>query len=346
MSDTVFKAAIARVREYCRKVQQTSISVVFHGGEPTLVGTERLDAWCNYVRRELDGVADVTIGIQTNGTLLNSAWADFFLKHSVRVGLSVDGPKEIHDKARVDFEGRGSYARVKAGAKILRDARVPFGILSVVQFGVDPLVCHKSLVDLGCRSVGYMLPHFTHDTIGPIRARYGSTPCADFLLPILEDWWANSSIDLRIREFWNIGRLIMGGHSKVDSMGNNALGFLFVESDGDIEGLDILRACDGGLYRTGLNVLRNDFLDVLETSELHRRLLTGAIPLPSACEACVERETCAGGYIPHRFSKSRAFDNASVWCADLLALFGRMRLLLGVSHEETVRRRLGLAGSL
>jgi uncharacterized protein len=346
MPEEVFRAAVARVRNYCETVQRKSISITFHGGEPTLVGPDRLDTWCSHIRRELDGVAEVSLGIQTNGTLLTSTWADLFLKHRMRVGLSVDGPKEIHDIARVDFFGRGSYARVKAGAELLRAAGVPFGILSVVQLGVDPLVCHSSLVDLGCKSVGYMLPHFTHDTIGPIRDRYGPTPCADFLLPILDDWWANSTMDLRIREFWNIGRLIMGGRSKVDGIGNDALGFLFVESDGEIEGLDVLRACDGSLYQTGLNVLHNDFLEVLDASDLHRRLLTGTVPLPSACLRCSERETCAGGYFPHRFSKTRGFDNSSVWCADLLALFRHMRLLLGVSPEETERMRTQLSGRL
>jgi uncharacterized protein len=69
------------------------------------------------------------------------------------------------------------------------------------------------------------------------------------------------------------------------------------------------------------------------------------LPLPAGCRACRERDTCAGGHLPNRYSRERGFDNPSVWCADLLALFDHVRLRMGVSHEETELRRAAFVES-
>lgn len=137
----------------------------------------------------------------------------------------------------------------------------------------------------------------------------------------------------------------MGGRSKVDTLGNDPYGFLFVEAGGEIEGLDILRTCAGSLYRIGLTVHDSDFADVLKVSSLHAALLTGKVPIPSGCQQCAECRTCSGGYFPNRYSVAKGFDNPSVWCADLLLLFSRMRQLMGVTYEDTERFRAELEGS-
>ena len=56
--------------------------------------------------------------------------------------------------------------------------------------------------------------------IGPIRTRYGPTPCADYLIPIFDDWWFESSLEVWIRELWNIARVVMGGTSRLEMIGN------------------------------------------------------------------------------------------------------------------------------
>jgi uncharacterized protein len=342
MSDDVYRAALRRIAEYCRDHGQDSISIVFHGGEPTLLGVGKLRQWCQEAAEALEGL-QVSFAIQTNGTLIDSEWVNFFSDWKFNVGMSVDGSESVHDRQRVDHKGVGSYSRVAASARLLAASDVSFGILSVVQLGEDPLECHRSLVALGCKSLGYMMPHYTHDTIGPIRSQYGPTPCADFLLPILEEWFTTDCDRVRIREFWNIGRLIMGGRSRTDVFGNDPLGYLFVETDGQIEGLDILRICGDDSYKTGLNVLDSGFADVVKRSDLNRMLLEGTLPLPTSCTDCPESSTCAGGYAPHRFSLARGFDNSSVWCADIIKIFSCMREYLGVSHDETEELRKKLA---
>ena len=136
-----------------------------------------------------------------------------------------------------------------------------------------------------------------------------------------------------------MARVILGGVSKQDLLGNHPLRFVFVETDGAIEALDVLRVCQPGITSTGLNVLRDDFRQIADVSPLHRSTIFTGMPLPTKCQGCVERDTCGGGYLPHRYSQRRAFDNPSVWCADLLRLFGHIRRRLDVDAEETALRR-------
>jgi len=341
MSKDTFAATVERIRRHALLSGQQTVSIIFHGGEPTLAGTSRFAWMCATARERLSDVARVHLLMQTNGTRLDAAWLATLREHEVQVGVSLDGPKEVNDAARVDRRGRGSHDAVLRGITLLREAGMPFGILSVVQPGADPIRIHRHFLELGCSSISYLLPALTHDTIGSLREQFGPTPCADFLIPIFDDWWFNSTIDVSIREFWNLGRLIMGGASQLDTIGNRPLDFVCVETDGSIQGLDKLRSCEDGLTDMGLSVHDADFRDIAKASPFHAAVLSG-LPLPSGCRACPERDTCAGGHLPNRYSKVRGFDNPSVWCADLLALFAHVRARMGVSHEETTRRRLAL----
>lgn len=339
MSDEVFDRVLARMRRHCALSGQTRLHVHFHGGEPFLVGARKFDRWCAQLREELKDLVTLELGIQTNGTLLDSEWAEVLLKHGVEVGISIDGNQALHDRFRVDHAGRGSYDRVVRGLRVLQDHGIPFGVLTVLQPGADSLSLHEHHVSLGCRRITYLLPDYTHDNVTAIRQLYGPTPCADFLIPIFDHWWTKGTMELQIRDLWNIARIIMGGASRIETFGNRPPRYVFVESDGDIEGLDCLRSCKEGMAGMGLNVARNDFSDILDTNTMHADAIFHGVPLPQACQSCPERETCAGGYLPHRYSTARGFDNPSVWCADLLKLFAHIRLKLGVSVEETLERR-------
>ncbi|MFJ9696304.1 radical SAM protein [Kitasatospora sp. NPDC101183] len=338
MSQEVFSATIERVRRHAERSGQRSVTLSFHGGEPCLIGAALFDRWCTEARRELAGLR-VKISMQTNGTLLNAQWIEVLLRHGVDVGVSLDGPPDVHDTFRVRRNGSGSYRAVRRGLDLLHRSGVPYGILAVVQLGADPLRIHRHFLDIGCRSVSYLMPDMTHDTIGGVREEHGPTPCADYLIPIFEHWWHNSTLEVRIRNFWEVSRLILGGTSHVDALGNIPLGFVVVNPSGEVEGLDVLKACEDGMTRTGITVLDHEFADLATASPLHGRMVFEGAPLPGDCVGCVEQHTCAGGYHPHRYSKERGFDNRSVWCADLLKIFAHLRSRLDVEPRETLRLR-------
>ncbi len=343
MSNDVFELALERIRQQCRNTGQDSFRIAFHGGEPCLVGPDLFDAWCSRARAVLGGIVKLSLVIQTNGTLLDRRWIELFRKHQVSVGISMDGPREIHDAVRVDHRQRGSYDQVERGLKLLQDAHLPHGVGCVIPLGADPLVVHHHFLRLGCTEITYLMPHFTHDTIAPVRQRHGATPCADFLIPIFDDWWFTSTMEVQIDDLKNVARVIMGGKSHSEGIGNDPPCYVFIEPDGEMEGLDNLRACADGLSRTRLNIRDSDFSDLLHSETMHAQAIFAGMPLAQACRHCREGQTCSGGYLPHRYSSARGFDNPSVWCADLLKLFGHVRARMGVSVEETGERRRMLA---
>jgi uncharacterized protein len=342
MPDHVFTAALERMRAYCLLSGQPSVEITFHGGEPCLIGARRFSRWCGQARDVLGDIVTVRFGIQTNGTLVDEDWVHSFQSFDVVVGVSIDGPSETHDRNRVDRQGRGSYDRVAKGIGRLQESGVEVGLLSVIQPGGDGLSVHRHLLGLGVNQISYLFPHFTHDTIGPVRALFGPVPCAQYLRPILDFWWDEGTMDQQISIFWQMSRVILGGRSGFDLFGNRPLAFVFVEPDGSIEGLDTLRVGTQGLAETGLNVLTSGFDSIATASELHRQAIFDGIPVPTGCRECVEVGTCAGGHLADRFSQVRGFDNPSVWCQDLLELFGHMRALLEVGPDETALRRRAL----
>jgi uncharacterized protein len=342
MPDRVFDASVERIRRYCERSGQPTVSVSFHGGEPCLLGPELFAQRCGRLRRELGDRDRLRLVLQTNGTLLDDEWAKVIKAYNVDVGVSVDGAQDVHDAHRVDHGGRGSYRRVRRGLAALTEAGVPFSILSVIQLGADGLATYRHLLNLEPSGINYLFPDYTHDTFAPVRRSYGATPCWDFLRPIFNDWAASWPPTLMVPLFWNVIRLVMGADSKLDVLGNDRLPFAFIHADGAIEALDVLGVCGADVAATGLNVLANDFLDIAAVSDFHRATMFVGTALPEGCWSCPERDTCGGGYLPHRHSRERGFDNPSVWCADLLAFFNHVRRWLDVPAGETAVRREAL----
>jgi uncharacterized protein len=342
MSDEVFLAAAEQIRRWCLRSGQHRVDILFHGGEPLLAGSERFAGWCNRLLETLSGVATVSFNLQTNGVLIDESWVRLFRTYNFGVGVSLDGPRDIHDRFRVTRKGSGSYDRVATAVRVMKKAGLPISFLCVIPLGCDGARVQRHFVELGATKVSYLLPDFTHESIAPVRVAHGPTPCADFLIPAFDCWWKEQTLQTLVEPFFNIATLIMGGESRMDILGNRPFGFVFVESDGAIEGLDVFRICGHGKSGTGLTVLRDAFERLEKLQPPHLRAIFEACPLPNGCVDCPEENTCAGGYFPHRWSSQTGFDNPSVWCRDLLKLFGHIRHRLGIDPNETHRRRLAL----
>jgi uncharacterized protein len=339
MSEETYDATLERVRRHCVASGQRSVRLAFHGGEPTMVGWHRFDDWCARARRVLADVEDVGFAIQTNGTRIDADWAGAFARHDVRVGVSIDGTQEDHDRHRVDHRGRGSYDSVMLGLDQLRAHEVTWGVLSVIDPARDPLSVHQHITELGASFANHLWPDHTHETIAAVRERFGPTPVADYLIPLFDEWLDSGGAGPHVPEFWNVARLVLGGPSRHENYGNEPSNYAFVETDGAIEGLDVLKVCGEDMGATGLDVLSSDFAELAASGSLAARIITRGLPLPTACLSCPERSTCAGGYIPHRYSQARGFDNKSVWCDDILRFFSHVRDRMGVTVADTERRR-------
>ena len=96
------------------------VSFAFQGGEPTLAGLPFLRRFCDMADEANVGRHPLSFRIQTNGLLIDEAWADFLLKRHFLVGVSVDGPEALHNECRRDARGAGTWERTARAVRLLR----------------------------------------------------------------------------------------------------------------------------------------------------------------------------------------------------------------------------------
>jgi len=110
---------------------EAKASFIWHGGEPMVA---RLDFYLNSVRlqKKYSGSVDYENSIQTNGILIDKDWLSFFKEHDFKVSISIDGPKGINDKNRVDHRGKGSFDKIIQSIKMVRDEDIPLGLCVVI----------------------------------------------------------------------------------------------------------------------------------------------------------------------------------------------------------------------
>jgi uncharacterized protein len=119
------------VRQHIEAQSVPEISFAWQGGEPTLLGV-------NFFRKVVALQAKYANGkiihnaLQTNGTLLNDEWGEFLRGHRFLVGLSIDGPRGLHDIYRVDKKQNATFEKVMAGLEVLKKHGVDFNTLTVV----------------------------------------------------------------------------------------------------------------------------------------------------------------------------------------------------------------------
>ena len=130
MSDELLERYLVQL--FAAHAGMDEVTVAWQGGEPTLMGLEFFRRSVELAGELLEPGQRALHTIQTNGTLLDEEWAAFFAEHGFLVGISIDGPREVHDAYRVTKGGRGSFDRVMAGLGHLRAAGVEWNALTTI----------------------------------------------------------------------------------------------------------------------------------------------------------------------------------------------------------------------
>jgi uncharacterized protein len=120
------------IRQFLEAQPSGEVNVAWQGGEPTLMGLDFFKRSAELVEKYRKPGQKILHTMQTNGTLLNDEWCAFFKQHSFLIGLSVDGPKEMHDAYRVNKAGAGSFGQVMRGWEVLRKHEVDLNILCTI----------------------------------------------------------------------------------------------------------------------------------------------------------------------------------------------------------------------
>ncbi|MCC6196695.1 MAG: anaerobic sulfatase maturase [Burkholderiales bacterium] len=120
------------VRDYIDSVTGDEVVFSWQGGEPTLCGLDFFRKVVALQHKHAKPTQRIDNDLQTNGTLLDEDWARFLEEHRFLVGLSIDGPREIHDRCRITKRGAPTFDRVFAAARLLQRFGVPFNTLTCV----------------------------------------------------------------------------------------------------------------------------------------------------------------------------------------------------------------------
>lgn len=148
MDDKTRSAVIGRALEVG---EDAHVTFAFQGGEPTCAGLEFFKEFVKEVDRKRTAQR-ISYSIQTNGLSLDEQWAAFFAENGFLVGVSVDGPRQTHDRLRPDAAGKATHERIMRGVGLLREAGVDFNVLTVL---TSQLVRHPQQLYRFYRQAGF-----------------------------------------------------------------------------------------------------------------------------------------------------------------------------------------------
>jgi uncharacterized protein len=322
MSLATVEATAQRISEHVRRHSLSRVEVVFHGGEPLLVGPVHLEDAIKTLKAEVEPLARLDLSVQSNGVLLTDDVLDVAARHQVRIGVSLDGRASDHDRYRRHASGAGSHAEVIEALGRLR--RTPYkdlfaGLLCTVDLDNDPLATYDALLELSPPMIDFLLPHGNWSSPPPTRrSERNLTPYADWLLAIFDRWYS-APRTTGIRIFDEMISLALGGPSRSEVIGLSPVGLVVVETDGSLEQVDVLKSAYHGAAATGLNVFDHPLDRALAHPAIAARQI-GVDGLAEDCQRCPQVLVCGGGYYPHRYRAGEGYKNPSVYCPDLLRL--------------------------
>lgn len=329
MSPGVVSRVAAALGEQFR-VQNKPFSVVLHGGEPLMLGRDRLAVLCEALRDMLPHPNG--IHLQTNGVLLTDEIIDVLVAFDVGISVSIDGPPDVHDRFRKDHRDRGSHARVSAGIEriIARDDARPLfaGVLAVVDPSSDPAEVYAALKATGSPSLDFLVRDGNWEQLPFNKASPSSTEYGAWLARLLRIYLSDPAPP-RVRLLDDMLRLLLGGASQKEGVGETDYGIIIIEPDGRIDKNDTLKVAHAGAdrFERPLSIMRDRIADVL-ASEAFAAYYAEQRPLSPTCAACPDLGVCGGGMVAHRWSADNGFANPTIFCADQRLLIAEMRSAL------------------
>jgi uncharacterized protein len=332
MAELTFDRTAARIREHLLRHGLTRARAVFHGGEPLLVGADRLSRMAGQLREAMPSGTAMDVTIQTNAVRLRARDIELFATHGIRVGVSLDGDRQANDRHRRSAGGRSSFDAVHRALGLLGQRPDIFaGILCVVDLANDPARTYDALVQHRPPTVDFLLPHGNWTVLPPgysDQPRYGAWLAAAF-----DRWYGAPARETGVRFFEAVINLLFGGPSRTEGIGGTPAATIVINVDGSYEDIDTLRSAYAGAVDTGLNVFDHSLDEALHHPDvLARRQST--VATVGECRVCPVRRVCGGGYYPHRYRDGDGFANPSVYSRDLRHLIGHIATRL---HADVAR---------
>lgn len=309
----------------------------WHGGEPTLAGLDYFRLICDFQKKHLPADRRISNGIQTNGTLIDEEWARFFVEEAFIVGLSLDGPGDIHNRFRTDREGRPSFSRTIQGFEILKRYGVPVEILCVVNnFNVkSPLKIYHFFKDIGAGYISF-LPCVERKENGSLQDySVPSDRFGDFLCAIFDEWVEKDIGRIKIQIFEEAARTAFGQEHSLCIFRPVCGDIPVLEYNGDVYSCDHYVNPDHFLG----NIIEIPLAKLLDTPFQRRFGQNKKNSLPEYCRTCKVLKMCNGGCPKNRFANTPDGEKGlNILCPAYLQFFNHIQPWVNVVSEEWRRQ--------
>ena len=299
---------------------QAQYSIGWQGGEPTLMGLEFYERVTELQERYGRRGAQVSNGLQTNTTLIDDAFAQHLAKYNFLVGVSVDGPPEVHDKYRVYVDGRGAHAAVMKGLEALKRNHVEHNILTLVSQSNVRMprdIYHYLRDELGVLFHQY-IECVEFDPSGQLMPfSVCGQEWGEFMCGIFDEWLAcDDTRRVSVRLFDSILTMLVDGYPNVCAMGRDCRQYLVVEHNGDVYPCDFF--VDPELK---LGNIMQDSWEELLASPLYAEFGARKRQWNPKCEACEFLQVCGGCCPKNRPTRGRDSTQLSALCDGWLQFY-------------------------
>jgi uncharacterized protein len=306
MSDEVLENYIQQLIAAHRSPQ---VTVAWQGGEPTLMGIDFYRRAIELQEKYRKPGMNFENTMQTNGTLLDDEWCQFFKENNFLIGISIDGPRELHDIYRVDKKGEGSFDRVMRGLRLLQKHGVEYNVLTTVnRINADhPLEVYRFLRDEAgvdwiqfipvverINEEGYTI-YQKGDTVSDRSVQpeqFGS-----FLSRIFDEWVRNDVGKLFVQTFEASARRWLGLPSGMCVFEETCGAGLVLEHNGDLYSCDHFVEPD---YLLG-NIMEKEISELAASEKQYRFGQDKRNTLPKVCCECDVLFACMGECPKNRF---------------------------------------------
>lgn len=280
------------------------INFSWHGGEPTLLGLDYFRKIAALQRKHQPPHRRITNGMQTNGTLIDEEWCRFLAKEHFSVGLSLDGPEEIHDRYRVTKGNKPTYRQALRGWNLLRQHQIPCDILCVVHaLNVPyPTQVYQFFKQIKAQYVGFLpLVECRPDTQRGVSDRTVSAEAwGVFLCNIFDDWLLHDIGRVKVQIFEEAARTAFGEEHSLCIFRKTCGDIPVIEHNGDVFSCDHYVDSEHRLGNIG-------DISLVEALESPAQKAFGSVKfdsLPTVCQVCEVLASCNGACPKDRFLRT------------------------------------------
>ena len=298
------------------------LTVIWHAGEPLAVPISYYEEAFEEIRRKAPAGAEVRHCMQSNGTLINEAWCQFMSDHNVSIGLSIDGPADIHDAHRKTRSGRGSHHAAMAGLRQLQAHGIPFHVISVItqhSLGRAKDIYHF-FYDLGISQLGFNIEEIEGENAkSSLTSSERMAESVDAFMATIFQLQKADGGRMRIREFHAaLGKI----QSRISLRSFNfphfneqirPFGILNVDCDGnystyspELLGMNL---SPYGSFSFG-NILRDDFVEAVESSKFRSVFKDIQSGINLCKDSCAYYGYCGGGAPANKYYENGSFATA------------------------------------